>query len=344
MRLNIGIYFAVKLVINVLKGDLEMKAILQNEFGDASVLSYSDIEIPKIGDNECLIKVAFTSVNYADIKTRIGDKGTGNFPLILGLDAAGTIVETAANSPFSIGDRVIAFPKGGSYAEYVIANEKLVFKIPDSLSFEQMAAIPTVSILSYMLLHEIGQIKKTDVIVIHSAAGGVGSMLVQFAKLSGVQKIIGTVGNIEKANYVKKLGANVVCTYETFTEEVLKGTKNQGANLIFDSVAGDVTSMSLDCLALYGTLVQFGNSSGKAGTLKTSDVHSSCRNIKGFSLGTTRKHNPERLAPVVEKVIELLELKQITLPIAQVFNLSDAAEAHKLIESRNYKGKVLLKV
>ncbi|MEK4231257.1 quinone oxidoreductase family protein [Solibacillus sp. FSL H8-0538] len=321
-----------------------MKAIIQNKFGDASVLSYSDVEIPKIGDGECLIKVAFTSVNYADIKTRIGNKGKGNFPLILGLDAAGTIVETATNSPFSIGDRVIAFPKDGSYAEYVIAHEKLVFKIPESLSFEQAAAMPTVSILSYMLLHEIGQIQKNDTIVVHSAAGGVGSMLVQLAKLTGVQKIIGTVGSVDKVNYVKKLGADVVCTYEAFLEEVLKQTNNQGANIIFDSVAGDVTSMSLDCLALYGTLVQFGNSSGQAGIFKTSDVHSSCRNIKGFSLGTTRKHNPVRLAPVAEKVIELFESKQISLPIAQVFNLRDAAEAHKLIESRNYKGKVLLKV
>lgn len=143
---------------------------------------------------------------------------------------------------------------------------------------------------------------------------------------------------------MKRLGADVVCAYESFAAEVLKQTNNQGANIIFDSVAGDVTSMSLDCLALYGTLVQFGNSSGKAGVFKTSDVHRSCRNIKGFSLGTTRKHDPVRLAAVAKKVIELFASKQITLPIAQVFHLSDAAEAHQLIESRNYEGKVLLKV
>lgn len=321
-----------------------MKAVIQNEFGNANVLSYADVDKPKIAENEVLIKVAYTSVNYADIKQRLGNKGKGNFPLILGLDAAGTIEKVSTNSSFFKGDRVIAFPKGGSYAEYVIANEQLVFKIPDSLSFEQAASMPTVSILSYMLLHEIGQVQITDTIVIHSAAGGVGSMLIQLAKLAGVQKIIGTVGNLDKANYVRKLGADAVYTYETFTEEVLKQTNNQGATVIFDSVAGDVTSMSLECLALYGTLVQFGNSSGKAGTFKTSDVHNSCRNIKGFSLGTTRKHNPIRLAPVAEKVIELFASKQVTLPIAQVFNLSDAAEAHKLIESRNYEGKVLIKV
>ncbi|KMJ55908.1 quinone oxidoreductase [Bacillus sp. LL01] len=321
-----------------------MKAIVQSEFGDANVLTYSDVERPKMRDGECLIKVAYTSVNYADIKKRNGNKGKGHFPLMVGLDAAGTIVETSVESPFSIGDRVIAFPQDGSYAEYVLAKESLIFKIPDSLSFEQAAAMPTVSILSYMLLHEIGQVQHSDTIVIHSAAGGVGSMLVQLAKLTGVHKIIGTVGNLDKANYVRELGVDSVYTYDTFTEEVLKQTNNKGANIIFDSVAGEVTSLSLDCLALYGTLVQFGNSNGKAGAFKTSDVHTSCRTVKGFSLGTTRKHDPARLAPVAEKVIELFNTKQITLPIAQVFPLSAAKEAHNLMESRHYKGKILLKV
>src|SRR5699024_1360473 len=99
-----------------------------------------------------------------------------------------------------------------------------------------------------------------------------------------------------------------------------------------------------DCLALYGTLVQFGNSSGKAGTFKTSDVHSSCKNVKGFSLGTTRKHNPARLAPAAAKVIELFSTNEINLPVARIYNLKDATEAHKLIESRNYEGKVLIKM
>ncbi|WP_404470576.1 zinc-binding alcohol dehydrogenase family protein [Sutcliffiella horikoshii] len=169
-------------------------------------------------------------------------------------------------------------------------------------------------------------------------------MLLQLAKLADVKRIIGTVGNLNKEGYVKNLGADVVCTYETFVEEVLKLTNNLGANVIFDSVAGEVTSKSLECLALYGTLVQFGNSSGQPGNFKTSDVHSSCRNIKGFSLGTTRKHNPARLAEVAEKVLELFTSEKITLPIARVFDLEDAAQAHKLIESRNYEGKILIKM
>lgn len=321
-----------------------MKAVIQNEFGDAGVLTYTDRERPEIGEKEVLIKASYTSVNYADIKARLGNKGKGDFPLTLGLDVAGVIEEASPHSSFSKGDRVIAFPKNGSYAELVVANESLTFKIPDPLSFETAATMPTVSILADILLHKIGQVQQTDTIVIHSAAGGVGSMLVQLAKLAGVQYIIGTVGNLAKEEYVRDLGADLVCTYETFTEETLKQTNYKGANLIFDSVAGDVTSKSLDCLALYGTLVQFGNSSGKAGSFKTSDVHSSCRNVKGFSLGTTRKHHPERLAPVAEKVLDLFASGKVSIPVAQVFDLKDAAEAHRLIESRDYAVKVLIRM
>lgn len=93
----------------------------------------------------------------------------------------------------------------------------------------------------------------------------------------------------------------MVCTYETFKEEVLSKRIMKVRMLFFDSVAGDITSESLECLALYGTLVQFGNSGDKVGTFKTSDVHSSYRNIKGFSLGITRKYHPERLAPIAKK-------------------------------------------
>ncbi|MGG4166258.1 alcohol dehydrogenase catalytic domain-containing protein [Rossellomorea vietnamensis] len=151
-----------------------MKAVIQNEFGDSSVLRLADVETPKISEEEVLIKTAFTSVNYADIKSRKGSKGKGSFPLTLGLDAAGTVVEAGESSGYAAGDRVIAFPIGGSYAEYVKAHKKLTFKIPESLSFEQAAAMPTVSILSYILLHDIGQVKKSDTIVVHSGGGGVG--------------------------------------------------------------------------------------------------------------------------------------------------------------------------
>ncbi|QPC45878.1 quinone oxidoreductase family protein [Mangrovibacillus cuniculi] len=321
-----------------------MKAVIQQEFGSADVLTYTDRQIPITGENEILIKSAYTSVNYADIKTRTGKKGKGKFPFSLGLDVAGIVDTAPIGSTFVKGDRVIAFPKNGSYAEYVISDERLIFKLPSNLSLEKAATMPTVGILSYILFYEIGQVKTTDTIVIHSAAGGVGSMLVQLAKLAGVKKVIGTVGNLDKQEYVQNLGADNVYTYDTFAEMVMNETNTSGANVIFDSVAGDVTTNSLKCLAMYGTLVQFGNSSGKAGSFSTSDVHNSCRNVKGFSLGTTRKHAPERLAPVATKVMELFASGVIEIPVAKIFSLDQAAAAHRLMESRNYEGKILIKI
>ncbi|MEZ7170526.1 zinc-binding alcohol dehydrogenase family protein [Sporosarcina sp. OR05] len=321
-----------------------MKAVIQHEYGDASVLSYTEMDRPKIRENEVVIKVKYAGVNYADIKKRTGNKEPANFPLVLGLDAAGVIEEVFGESKFSKGDRVIAFPKNGAYAEYVVAKEDLVFKIPESLSLERAATMPTVSILSYLLIHEIGQVQPTDTIVIHSAAGGVGTMLVQLAKLAGVKNIICTVGSLTKERYVRGLGADIVCTYDDFVDVVLTQTNGKGANVILDSVAGEITRKSMECLALYGTLVQFGNSSGSIGTFTTADVHSSCRNVKGFSLGTTRKHNPKKLAPIAQVVLELFASNKITLPIACTFSLHEAAEAHRLVESRNYEGKILLKM
>ena len=320
-----------------------MKAVRQYEFGKADVLKLEEMPIPAIIQNEVLIKGTYTSINYADIKSRIGSKAKGDFPFTLGLDIAG-VVEDGGNTRFQKGDRVIAFPNTGSYAEYVTAKEELVFLLPEGISLEQAAAMPTVSILAYMLLHDIAQVTSADTIVIHSAAGGVGSMLTQLAKLAGVRKIITTVGDIQKADYVTRLGADVVCHYDHFVETVLAETEGKGATVIFDSVAGDITQRSLACLANYGTLVQFGNSSGKAGQISTADVHSSCRNIKGFSLGTTRKEDPKRLAPAVGKVFDYLLDGKVHIPIAEIFDLKDVQLAHQLMESRAHQGKILLKL
>ncbi len=320
-----------------------MKAIRQYEFGDAGVLKCEEVPVPVIAQNEVLIKGAYTSINYADIKSRIGSKAKGAFPFTLGLDIAG-FIEDGGNTRFKKGDRVIAFPDKGSYAEYVTAKEDLVFLLPGSISMEQAAAMPTVSILAYMLLHEIAHVVESDVIVIHSAAGGVGTMLTQFAKLFGVRKIIATVGDLKKEEHVRQMGAEVVCHYDVFVETVLEETEGKGATVIFDSVAGDITQKSLACLANYGTLVQFGNSSGLKGEFSTADVHSSCRNIKGFSLGTTRKENPKRLAPAAHKIFDYLLAGKVHIPITEIFELQDVQHAHQLMEGRTHQGKILLKL
>lgn len=320
-----------------------MKAIQQYEFGGAEVLQIENVDKPTLKEQEVLIKGYFTSINYADIKGRTGAKGEPTFPFTLGLDLVGEIVETRS-SKFKVGQKVIAFPKDGSYRQYAVANEQLTFPLPDTIDLKQAAAMPTVMILSFILFTEIAQVKKTDTLVIHSASGGVGSSLIQLAKLFGVKQIIGTVGSTEKISFVKKLGAHEVYTYEQFVDGVQTITNGKGADIIFDCVAGAITSKSLSCLANYGTLVQFGNSSGKPGTFSTDDVHNSCRNVKGFSLGTTRKENPARLRSVVETIISHLQQGSIQIPIERIFPLAEIREAHVLMESRTHKGKILIQL
>jgi NADPH2:quinone reductase len=324
-----------------------MKALLVTEFGGTDVLKFMDVEIPVIKPNEVLIKVDATSVNYADIKARSGQKGASKPPFIPGLDATGVIEEIgSAVTELKVGQRVIAFPHSGTYAEYVVASDLLTFEIPESLSVELAAGAPIVSFLSYTLLADLAKIEKGETVVVHSAAGGVGTTAIQFAKLLGAGKVIGTIGNMNKAPIAFEAGADHVFSYEegNFAKKVNEITGGKGANIILDSVAGKVTKQSLDCLAPYGRMINFGNSSGEPGTFSTSDVHASCRSVLGFSLGTTRKKRPDLIGGIAKKVIPYLNEGKIQIKIGRQFSIEEAASAQQWIESRQSIGKVLLKV
>jgi NADPH2:quinone reductase len=322
-----------------------MKAIVIEQFGGLEVLQLKEIEKTRPKPSEVIIAVSKTSVNFADIKNRTGKKAKGQFPIILGLDAAGVVVEVGEQvTNISVGQRVIAFPSNGSYAEYVVADERLVFAIPDHIDMLTAAACPIVSFLSYTLLQDIARIQAGESVLIHSAAGGVGTTAIQLAKLLGAKQIFGTVGNIEKASVALEAGADEVFTYENFVQEVKERTNGRGVDIILDSVAGTVTEQSMNCLANYGRLVHFGNSSGQPGTFMTNQVHASCRSILGFSLGTTRKEQPERLKRIADSVIPLIANGDLKIKIGHVFELSEMASAHALMESRAYSGKIVINV
>ncbi|KQL51475.1 quinone oxidoreductase [Heyndrickxia shackletonii] len=323
-----------------------MKAVLVTQFGGTEFLQYEDVEIPTIEMDEVLIRVVKTSVNFADIKSRYGKKG-GKIPFIPGLDAAGYIEKIGSQvTSLKEGQRVIAFPKNGSYAQYVVASEKLVFPIPDELDFQTAAACPVVSFLSHRLLQNVARIQEGESVLVHAAAGGVGTTAIQLAKIMGAGKVIGTVGSKEKMKTAKESGADYVICYEeeNFAEQVNEITNGNGVDIILDSVSGSVTENSLNCLAPYGRLVHFGNSSGADGNIKTVDLHSSCRAVLGFSLGTTRKLRPELLKETAQQVFPYLVNKQLEIKIGHEYSLCDAAKAHDLMEKRLNKGKIVLNV
>ncbi|USG66171.1 NADPH:quinone oxidoreductase family protein [Brevibacillus ruminantium] len=324
-----------------------MKAILVTAFGGTEGMIYTDVEMPEIHPKQVLIRVEKTSVNFADIKSRYGKKGGGALPFIPGLDATGVIVEVGAQvKSLQAGQRVIAFPHNGSYAEYIAADENLTFVLPDEIDFDTAAACPIVSFTSYKLLADIAALEKGETVLIHAAAGGIGTTAIQLAKLLGAGKVIGTVGRQSKAKIALEAGADhVICTdTEDFAQKVQELTGGTGADVILDSISGWVSEKSMECLASYGRLVHFGNASGEVGNIRTIDLHASCRSVRGFSLGTTRSKRPELLQDTAEKVLPYLADGRLAIKIGRRFPLAEAAQAHDWVESRQSTGKVLLEV
>ncbi|UFJ41113.1 zinc-binding dehydrogenase [Brevibacillus humidisoli] len=321
-----------------------MKAVIVENFGSAENMNYVDMEMPTIHSKQVLIRVKTTSVNFADIKARYGGKGQKP-PFIPGLEASGVVEKVGDDvKSIQVGQRVIAFPHQGSYAEYIVADENLTFAIPDRLDFDTAGACGIVSFLSYKLLADVAKLSKGESVLIHSAAGGVGTTAIQMAKVLGAGSVIGTVGSEHKIPMAMSAGADHVICYEreNFSEKVNEWTGGKGVDIILDSIAGEITEKSFQCLAHYGRLVMFGNSSGKSGQVQTSDLHASCRSVLGFSLGTTRKERPELLQETATHVFSLLENGQLDIKISERFPLKDASLAHQLVEGRNSLGKVLL--
>lgn len=324
-----------------------MKAIFVTQFGGPETMKWMDTEIPAINSTQVLIRVEKTSVNFADIKSRYGRKGGGPLPFIPGLDAAGVVEKVGSDvTSLQVGQRVIAFPKGGSYAEYVVADEILTYALPDSIDMDTAAACPLVSFLSHRLLADVARLEQGETVLVHAAAGGVGTTLIQLAKRLGSGQVIGTVGSDSKVAVALEAGADHVINYETedFAAKVNEFTDGEGANVILDSIAGRVTEKSMDCLAYYGRLVHFGNSSGEVGSIRTADLHASCRSVLGFSLGTTRSKRPHLLRETSEHVFRYLEEGRLKIKIGGRFPLEQAAQAHELVESRLSTGKIILDV
>jgi NADPH2:quinone reductase len=327
--------------------EIILKAIVVTEFGGPDVMTFTEVDVPRLESHQVLIRVVATSVNYADIKARSGQKTIKKPPYIPGLDAAG-IIEAVGESVrnLQVGQRVIAFPHEGSHAEYIACDEALTFVIPDGVDFEVAAAAPLVSFTSYKLLADVARLQQGETVLIHAAAGGVGTTASQLAKLLGAGSIIGMVGSEAKIETAMDAGCDHVVVYDDtdFSEKINELTNGQGVDVVLDSIAGDVSQISMKCLAFYGRLVQFGNASGAAAHFRSSDLHASCRSVLGFSLNTTRRERPHLLRDTASHVLSYLADRKLDIRIGQRFQLKDVAEAHRQVESRKTVGKTLLYV
>jgi len=326
----------------------DVYAIFVTKHGPPEVLELMDAPMPEPGPGQVRIKVAATTVNFADIQQRRGGYHlAATVPFIPGLESAGTVDKVGPGvQGLEVGQRVAAHADGGSYAQYGISRAVGVFPLPDSLDWETAACFPSVGTTSLNLLTLAGRMQPGDTVLIHAAAGGIGSTAVQLARVLGAAKIIGTVGSAEKAKLILDLGADAAINYreEDVVERVRALTNGAGADVVLDGVGADTFESSVASLAPFGRLVAFGQSSGPPTPVGFGSIYGDNKAIIGYSTGGRKRTRPEELRAPGLAVLKLLAQGRWKPVIGARFPLEQAADAQRLVEDRGSTGKVILTV
>jgi len=247
-----------------------MKVMRFHEFGEPSVLRMEEVPTPAPGKGQILIKVKAAGVNFADcLQRRNLYPMPQQLPVTPGFEVAGVVEQLGEGvKGFSKGDRVLGLPTGGGYSEYAVAEASLVFAIPDEVSFELAAALPGQALTIFYMLDE-AHIKAGQTVAVTAAAGGVGAVAAQIAKLKGASKVFGITGSAVKRDGLKANGydAGFSADQSDWTDKLLEATANAGVDIYLDSVGGDMFIDGLKVLNVGGTIVAFGRAAGKTNSL-----------------------------------------------------------------------------
>lgn len=319
-----------------------MKAVRVHEVGGPEVLRYDDTPVPTPGPGQALVKLEAIGLNFLDCYFRAGLYKT-SLPFIPGSEGAGTVSAVAPDvTMVRLGDRVAYAPVIGAYAEYaVVAADRLV-PVPAGMDIRTAAAVTLQGMTAHYLTTSTYVVKQGDSVLIHAAAGGVGLLLVQMAKMRGA-RVFGTVSTPEKAGLARDAGADEVILYtdQDFEAEVMRLTGHKGVNVVYDSVAKSTFDKSLNCLAPRGVLALFGQSSGPVPPFDPARLGKNATFLTRPGLGhytATREELLERAGDVLAWV----QSGRLRVRVSQTLPLREAVEAHRLLEGRKTTGKLLL--
>ncbi len=304
-----------------------LKAVVLRELGGPERLELADVPEPEAGAGQALVSVRAAGVNFLDVLVRRGEYPQAPpLPTILGSEVAGEID----------GRRVMALPRigGGGYAERVVADEDWIVPLPETASFAEGASFLMTFLTAYLPLVRQARVGPGSVVLVHAAAGGVGSAAVQIARHLGA-RVVATAGSEEKRAFALELGADEAYGYEDFAEAVR-------ADAIVDPVGGEVFVRSLKALAPLGTLIAIGYAGGLWADLNPALVVGRNVSVAGFYLGRLMGLAPEIVREAVRDVVRLWEEGAVRPVVGAEFPLAEAAAAHALIEDRRHIGKVVL--
>jgi NADPH:quinone reductase-like Zn-dependent oxidoreductase len=305
-----------------------MKAVFIEQYGGPDALKYGELPDPEAAAGEVVVDVAAASVNAADWKVRAGSYGYATFPIVLGRDFSGVVSAVGAGvDDFAIGDAVFGVcevGQEGGYAEKIAIKAAILAAKPDGLSHVNAAALALTGLTAISTIEDTLKLQRGETILIQGGAGGVAGFAIQLAKHIGARVV--TTASAANADYVRGLGADEVIDYnaQDFTQAV------SGCDAVFDTVGGDVAQKSFAVLKPGGRAA-FIASGQQAPTPSRADV-------------TSLRHQVRRSRGHLERIVKLFQAGTIREPTVRLYRLSEAADAHRLSESRHFRGKLVFQV
>lgn len=312
-----------------------MKAVQFAQYGGPEVLKVYEVPDPTPGPDDVLIQVKATTVNHLDLFQRDGSRPVGNLPFTPGLEAAGIVIEDSHG--FHTGERVMttrapAAKGGGGYASKLAVPASDLVRIPDGVSFEQAVAAGLTSSTAWGALFDVAHLQAGERVLIWAGSSGVGLIAIQFAKHAGCW-VFTTTGKNEKAAELRRLGADMVINHrEQNIGQVVHDAG--GVNLVLELV-GTTLQASIDACVFGGRVVLIGNLGGRQATVDTQSWRLKEVNVLG---GGIRRTSPEN----ERHILELIAQKAITPVIARIMPVEQAAEAHRIVDSGQILGKIVL--
>ena len=302
-----------------------MKAVVLREFGAAERLEWAEVPDPTPADGEQVVRVRAAGVNFVDVLIRQGKYPQAPpLPTILGREVAGEVDSR----------RVIALLEEGGYAERVSASGSWLFPLPERASFEQGAVFLIAFLSAYMPLTRQARVGPGSTVLVHGAAGGVGTAAIQVAKHLGA-RVVATAGTKERRAFALELGADEAHAYDDFADNV-------SADVVLDMVGGEVFARSLKVLRPFGSLIAVGSSGGWWETVDPALLVGRNVSVSGFFLGRLMRLAPQLVRESADELLQLWSTGAIEPVVGDRFPLSNAAESHRVIEERRQRGKVVL--
>jgi NADPH:quinone reductase len=327
-----------------------MKAIQYERFGGPEVLEYLDLPDPTPGPGQLLIETAAIGVNFPDIRERLGvynkaetRVGGVQLPQVGGLAVAGSVVATGPQTSVPVGRKVVALMKKGAYAQLAVAEESLSAVTDDDADQVTLAGFAAQAACAHLLLQASTTLRAGESLLVHGAAGGVGSLAVQIAKALGAEPVIGTASTAERREFVKSLGADAAISYDEpgWTEQVRELTAGRGVDVLIESIGGDVFEQNFDALATFGRYLLLGSTRGPGEPFAPRRLMTKSQAVIGFYLPVFYDR-PELIGNALRFLADGLKAEQITPAVDEVLPLSQTAEAHRRLESREVRGVIVL--